>query len=537
MINVKKRILIFEDNPGTDGIRGYLSCIKSLDEETKNDGIELEPIPCETPAEFDAQLGRLGPRETIHLALIDHMYVNKWGKGAGGESVSEGASREVGLELVRKLVDRGNVDRIVVISGMSRDFLEKTFGGLVHECWNKNDLPFDKGFKQELEVLLDLPSRWSLTRFEADFKVPPYSNMQPVAEREQFTIPAITTDLEKRFVGKSLHARRVRAMALEAATLNVPVLITGKTGCGKEVVADIIHDYSEYGRVRRKENLPAVNCAQYVGDPQALRSELFGVAEKAFTEVSGKKGKLETSERTNFFLDEVGLAPLNLQNALLRAIEKREASRYGSTSLKDFDIKLRFIAATDVNVFGSHHFSKAFLHRLAGFCIHIPSLSERREDIPLLAEHFFTISRLGARSNMQIRLSGAALNRMLEYAWPGNVRQLRHVCEVLFSRMQRRHRSGSHPVTASIQDVDPLLPEEPESPVSAADSSGDGFDSGSDLGYTEAIDDFKARFVAARHKAISGGERTVAAYRRTAEAIGCSVSTIKELLKLAERGR
>lgn len=208
------------------------------------------------------------------------------------------------------------------------------------------------------------------------------------------------------------------------STTNATVLITGETGTGKELVARAIHQGS-----RRSSH--AMVCAHLAALPNELvASELFGHEAGAFTGAAQRRiGRFEAANAGTLFLDEVGELPLGVQVALLRALQEGEFERIGSSHTRTADV--RVIAATNRNLEQAIHdgaFRRDLFYRLAVFPIHLPPLRDRREDIPALASHFLATvaDRLGRAF---AAIDAESMERLIEYSWPGNIRELQNVIE------------------------------------------------------------------------------------------------------------
>lgn len=225
-------------------------------------------------------------------------------------------------------------------------------------------------------------------------------------------------------VGQSSGLRNVLQMVETVAGSDSTVLLLGETGTGKELIARAIHE-----RSRRKERtFVKMNCAAI--PTGLLESELFGHEKGAFTgAISQKIGRLELADRGSLFLDEVGDIPPEIQPKLLRALQEREFERLGSTHTKRVD--LRLIAATNRNLdtmVRDRQFRSDLYYRLNVFPIRIPPLRERPEDIPLLV-HYFT-QKYSRRMEKQIdSVPAAALNTLMGWDWPGNIRELENFVE------------------------------------------------------------------------------------------------------------
>ena len=230
-------------------------------------------------------------------------------------------------------------------------------------------------------------------------------------------------------VGHSDHIGRVRDDIRRVADLDVPVLIRGETGTGKELVATAIH---ESGR-RARGPLVCVNMAAL--PPALAAAELFGAARGAYTGAHGQDGYFRRAGGGTLFLDEIGAAPAEVQVMLLRALETSEVYPLGGQRSERVDV--RIIAATDARLealIASGAFGAPLLHRLAGYEIHLPPLRERRDDIARLLLHFLGLdlaetgdTELLDRTEPAPWLPLALARRIMQHRWPGNVRQLRNV--------------------------------------------------------------------------------------------------------------
>jgi len=220
-------------------------------------------------------------------------------------------------------------------------------------------------------------------------------------------------------IGESRQIRGVLNQVMKVAPAQSTVLIVGESGTGKELLADAIHRNSN----RKSNPLIKMNC---VAIPEGiLESELFGHEQGAFTgAVTTKKGKFEAADGGTVFLDEIGDMSLQTQAKLLRVIQEREFERVGST--RTIKVDVRFIAATNkdlTDLVKKGLFREDLFYRLNVLTISIPPLRYRREDIPLLADHF--LATLGRNVDISI----AAMSRLMAYTWPGNVRELQNVIE------------------------------------------------------------------------------------------------------------
>jgi len=226
-------------------------------------------------------------------------------------------------------------------------------------------------------------------------------------------------------IGESQPMRELRAIIRLAGPRQSTVLITGETGTGKERVAQAIHMASR----RSGAPMVAVNCGAL--PEHLIEAELFGHTKGAFTGAIGARtGRFEQAHRGTLFLDEVGETPLMLQPKLLRVLHERELQRVGSSETVKVDA--RIIAASNTNLdqaVAQRRFREDLYYRLNVIPIRVPTLRERRSDIPLLAAHF--IERVCQREDLpQKKLTAEALRKLTEFEWPGNVRQLEHAMEM-----------------------------------------------------------------------------------------------------------
>lgn len=237
-------------------------------------------------------------------------------------------------------------------------------------------------------------------------------------------------------IGESFPIEEVKKMISKVALTNARVLVTGENGTGKELVAQQLHQQSE----RFKENFIEVNCAAIPSE--LIESELFGHVKGAFTSaVKDRSGKFEAAHNGTLFLDEIADMSLAAQAKVLRALQEKKIQRVGNE--KDISIDVRVIAATNKNLkeeIKEGRFREDLYHRLAVILIHVPSLQERLDDIPLLTDHFTNLltKEQGLENK---RFSPEALIKLKDYQWSGNVRELRNVVERLMIL-------GDNPITS-----------------------------------------------------------------------------------------
>ena len=227
-------------------------------------------------------------------------------------------------------------------------------------------------------------------------------------------------------VGESEVVIKMKEMISKVAQTGARVLITGKNGTGKELVAHQLHQKSE----RSKENFIEVNCAAI--PYELIESELFGHVKGAFTSaVKDRYGKFEAANRGTLFLDEIADMSLAAQAKVLRALQEKKIQKVGNE--KDISVDVRVIAATNkdlLNEIKEGRFREDLYHRLAVIMIHVPSLYDRKEDIPLLVSHF--VDLLSKEQGLEKKsFSEGAFAKLDAYPWTGNIRELRNVVERL----------------------------------------------------------------------------------------------------------
>ncbi len=224
------------------------------------------------------------------------------------------------------------------------------------------------------------------------------------------------------FIGNSQAVRDIKFLVNKVAPAKIPVLLTGESGAGKDVVARLIHQRSACAG----HPMIIKNCASLQKD--LARSELFGHMKGSFTGATeSSEGLMAYAHDSTLFLDEIGELPLGVQASLLRILETQTYRRVGEK--EERMVNIRFIYATNRNLaeeVEKGRFNEAFFHRINAFNIEIPSLSERKEDLPLLVDFFLT--RLSP-DNTSYRIVDSAMDCILRYNWPGNVRELRNVIE------------------------------------------------------------------------------------------------------------
>ena len=262
----------------------------------------------------------------------------------------------------------------------------------------------------------------------------------------------LRSQLEERYridglVGQSRVMRDLLQLLETVAATSSTVLITGETGTGKELAARAIHHNSP----RRANRFVAINCSAI---PETLlEAELFGHVRGAFTGAVGtRQGRLEQAHKGTLFLDEIGTMSPALQAKLLRVLQEREFERVGDSHTIKIDV--RVIAATHsdlARMVADGTFREDLFYRLNVIPVQLPPLRDRREDIPLLVQHF--LQKLANEAGRgPVTISQDALRRMMAYHWPGNIRQLENACERALAFSQGRSQIDVHDLTPDIQN-------------------------------------------------------------------------------------
>ena len=227
-------------------------------------------------------------------------------------------------------------------------------------------------------------------------------------------------------VGNSKAIVQIQEMIERVAPTDARVLITGGNGSGKELVARWLHEKSS----RANAPLIEVNCAAIPSE--LIESELFGHEKGAFTSaISQRKGKFEQAEGGTIFLDEIGDMSLSAQAKVLRALQENKITRVGGE--KEIKVNVRIVAATNKDLqkeIAAGNFREDLYHRLSVILIHVPSLNERKDDIPLLAEHFLKLICEDHRMPLKT-MTKEAIKELQKINWTGNIREFRNVIERL----------------------------------------------------------------------------------------------------------
>jgi len=247
---------------------------------------------------------------------------------------------------------------------------------------------------------------------------------EPVRVAKRTGAPTVTAEAPFGLIGGSALVRTLVATIRRVGGSDVPVLIEGETGSGKELVARGIHDASR----RRDRPFVVVNCGAI--SPDLIESELFGHEKGSFTGATAqRKGAFELANSGSIFLDEIGELPIALQPKLLRALEQKEVKRVGGNDLLLADV--RILAATNRNLreeIARKAFREDLFFRIGAITVSIPPLRDRREDVGTIARHFLSGMENPTSGPLPV-LSPAALDLLISHDWPGNVRELRNAIQ------------------------------------------------------------------------------------------------------------
>ena len=251
-------------------------------------------------------------------------------------------------------------------------------------------------------------------------------------KKENKTLQSENKTLKKKvnkkyqMIGESEPLKKIQQMIDKVAASDARVLITGPNGAGKELVAHAIHSQSE----RSKGPIVEVNCAAIPSE--LIESELFGHIKGSFTgAIKDKSGKFEQANEGTIFLDEIGDMSLIAQAKVLRALQENKVSPVGSD--KEIKVNVRVLAATNKDMkkeIAEGRFREDLYHRISVIEIYVPPLDERKEDIPLLVEHFAKLIA-DEQGNTPKKFSKEAIKKLQSFSWTGNIRELRNVVERL----------------------------------------------------------------------------------------------------------
>lgn len=309
-----------------------------------------------------------------------------------------------GTEVLAKLQEEGVDSAIIMISGHGN--IETAVESIKNGAYDFIEKPLDLN-----RILVTLRNA---------------SDRKELVQEKSVLKQKIKKVVNSKIIGESEGIMEIRSMIDKVAPSNARVLITGQNGTGKELVARQLHEQSP----RKKSPFIEVNCAAIPSE--LIESELFGHEKGAFTSANKqKKGKFELASGGTIFLDEIGDMSLSAQAKVLRALQENKITRVGGE--KDINVDARVLAATNKDLrkeIDEGNFREDLFHRLSVILIHVPSLNERKTDIPLLAKHFLTMI-CGAQGIQEKRFSDDALEALKEVNWTGNIRELRNIVERL----------------------------------------------------------------------------------------------------------
>ena len=296
---------------------------------------------------------------------------------------------------------------------------KKVYGAvqIIDTLPEKSSLNLDKVYLEQLQNLVDI---CSIALSNAIL----YANEKKKTQSLKTALKEVKN--ENVIIGQSPEFKKCLDLVKSYAGTEFHVLITGESGTGKELVAEKIHKSS----MRKDKPFLVQNCSAI---PETLlESELFGYKKGAFTgAVRDKIGLFEAADAGTVFLDEIGDMPMSIQASLLRVLQQNEIKRLGETSVRHIDV--RIVAATNKDIkqmIAENSFRQDLFYRLSVLPVHLPPLKERREDIPLLVKHFLEKESLKAGS-VEKKVSTEAMQSLVSYAWPGNIRELENLIRYL----------------------------------------------------------------------------------------------------------
>jgi two-component system nitrogen regulation response regulator NtrX len=310
-----------------------------------------------------------------------------------------------GIELLKAVQENGIGTPVILMTATTKNDINEAILKLKMGAWNYLEKPF-----MDLNVI-----RIAL-------------NNAIIHSQQQTEIKKLKKKLNKGFeiIGESKGIQEIKEMIHKVAPTDARVLITGSNGTGKELVARGIHDNSN----RSAAPLIEVNCAAIPSE--LIESELFGHEKGAFTSANKQRiGKFEQAEGGTIFLDEIGDMSLSAQSKVLRALQENKITRVGGE--KFIPVNVRVIAATNKDLkeaIKNGDFREDLYHRLSVIRMHVPDLKDRKDDIPLLIEHF--LKQISEEyGNIPSKIDQDAIEQLSTYDWTGNIRELRNVVERL----------------------------------------------------------------------------------------------------------
>lgn len=382
-------------------------------------------ISSRAPTSVIYEAGRVPQLEytSLELHVVDGNDRGKTSPVKG--SVVVGTSGDADLSLKDRAVSRRHVELRPAGDGLWLKDLESTNG------------TFMRGTRVR-EALMMPGEAFEVGRTKIEVRSSTSRRRVPLSKRTRFGA----------LVGESSAMRRLFALLERVSPTDVTVLLEGETGTGKELAAHALHDRGP----RAEAPFVVVDCSAV--SPTLIEAELFGHSKGAFTSADrDRQGAFESADTGTIFLDEVGELPLELQPKLLRVLQEREVRRVGEQTMRNIDV--RVIAATNrelADEVARGRFREDLFYRLAVFRIHMPSLRERAEDIPVLVRHFL-------RDRPNVSISEETLRKLQSATWPGNVRELHNAVErALILSFEELESSPSAAHSANALPVDSTRP-------------------------------------------------------------------------------
>src|SRR5574341_21754 len=347
----------------------------------------------------------------------------------------------IGENLIRRIKEIDRTLQIIVVTKMTLNVTDFDFASKLLEAgamWYCTKYPGD------IDEFIYQPTDFVLNIINAYEKKRLLQEQQRSTKKLQKNIQDILES--KRLVGESPAMQKLRNQIQVYANTNANVVILGASGTGKELVAANIHFTSK----RKFENFVPINCGS-LPDP-LIESELFGFEKGSFTGASAnKKGLFEVADGGTIFLDEITELPISVQSKLLRVLQNGEIDKIGRTGKVEVDV--RVIAATNKDLeteVQEKRFREDLYYRLNVVSITVPLLAQRREDIPLLIDHFLNL--YSAEMNLELpQISDEAAQILFEHDWPGNVRELQNVVQRLLSTRAKVITSAQAKVAFGLQ--------------------------------------------------------------------------------------
>jgi len=363
-----------------------------------------------------------------------------------------------GLELVRQIHEISPDLPCIVITGYGSP--ESSVEALRAGAYWYLEKPFDQGHLDVVRKLVEQAIEYGRLKSE--------NRLLQSQLRSKYRFENI--------IGTSAALRSVLEVVSKVAMTDSTVLVTGESGTGKELVARAIHFNSK----RADKMFVTVNCGAI--PEELLESELFGHVRGAFTNaIANREGRFSVAHEGTIFLDEIGDMSANLQVKLLRVLQERTFEPVGSSKTQRVDV--RVIAATNQNLedaIANRRFREDLFYRLNVIPIVVPPLRERRDDIPLLTQHFLNITNEG-RSGQEVEFSDEVIERLAGFDWPGNVRELENLVERLVTLC-----SGSGVVASdlpkALQASSPAPPSAPQIPPQG-------------LNFRDVVDQFESNLI------------------------------------------